>query len=141
MKNSLEVRTENIQNIPMRSSFVLPLKGKNCPGWTSPAQEELLDTLSFDEWLIEESTFIIKVDTDAMQDAGIHNGDIIILKRGQTPKPGEITIADYNQQWLLRYYVVENNKPSLYPANGNYKPVFPKQLKTIGTVSAVIRKY
>ena len=45
-------------------------------GFPSPAEEELLDTISFDEWLIEPSTFMVKVDSNAMQDAGLKPGDI-----------------------------------------------------------------
>lgn len=118
-----------------------PLVGTVVAGWPSPAEEELIDQMSFDEWLIEDSTFMVKVGTDAMQDAGIHAGDIVIFRRGQKPKQGDIVVAEYDSEWLIRYYQVEQGKPALYPANGRYQAIYPTELSIMGVIRAVIRKY
>lgn len=118
-----------------------PLVGTITAGWPSPAEEELLDQISFDEWLIEPSTFMVKVGSDAMQDAGILSGDIVIFRRGQKPMHGDIVIADIGGEWVMRYYEVENSKPILYPANGQYAAIHPQELTVIGVIRSVIRKY
>lgn len=118
-----------------------PVVGYISAGWPSPAEEELLDTISFDEWLIEPSTFMVKVQNNAMQDAGIFENDVVIFRRGQKPKSGDIVIADVEGEWMMRYYMVDHDKPILYPANGNYEAVTPEELTVIGVIRSVIRKY
>ncbi|MDA1169151.1 MAG: hypothetical protein O3A36_02325 [bacterium] len=109
--------------------------------WPSPAEEELLDTISFDEWLIEASTFMVNVQNDAMQNAGIFTDDVVIFRRGQKPKSGDIVIADVEGEWMMRYYQIEEERPVLYPANGNYSVVTPEELTVIGVIRSVIRRY
>ncbi|MEO6077484.1 MAG: S24 family peptidase [Candidatus Andersenbacteria bacterium] len=123
------------------SVLTYPFFGNISAGWPSPAEEELIDQISFDELLIQDSSFMIKMTTNAMQDAGIHEGDIVIFQRGAKPKSGDIVIAEVESQWMMRYYQIEGNKPVLYPANGLYQVIKPEELSVIGVISAVIRKY
>lgn len=119
-----------------------PLLGTIAAGWPSPAEEELLDAISFDDWLIQDSSFMLKITHNAMQDAGIHENDIIIVQRGNQPHPGDIVIAEIDGKWVLRYYQLENGQIALYPANGMYDVLHPQEsLTVIGTVTACIRKY
>src|SRR3989344_6234946 len=55
-------------------------------GFPSPAEEELLDVMSFDEYLTpnKEASYILKVKGDSMMDAGIHPGDMVIVERRAT---------------------------------------------------------
>lgn len=118
-----------------------PLLGTITAGWPSPAEEELLDTISFDEWLIEPSTFMVNVQNNAMQDAGIFERDVVIFRRGQKPKSGDIVIVDVEGEWMMRYYQIEEGLPVLYPANGHYTVIKPDELTVIGVIRSVIRRY
>lgn len=123
-------------------SISFPFFGTIVAGWPSPAEEELLDTLSFDEWLRSPDSFMITAATDAMQDAGIHKGDIVVVQRGRAATNGDTVIANVDNEWLLRYYRQEQGQIILYPANGLYEPIKPREsLALIGVVTAVIRKY
>jgi SOS regulatory protein LexA len=113
-------------------------------GFPSPAEEELADTITLDEYLIEnkEATFILKVSGDSMKDAGIMEGDMVIVERNSSPKEGDIVIAEVDQEWTIKYYRKKGNKVYLEPANKKYKPIFPKdELKISAIVKAVARKY
>lgn len=126
-------------SVPVRQ---WPFVGTVWASWPSPAEEELLDTISFDEWLIQDSSFMVKVTHNAMQDAGIHEGDVVIVQRGRKPGAGDIVIADIDGDWVMRYYQIESGAIVLYPANGLYEPLQPKEdLAIIGVVTACIRKY
>lgn len=130
--------------IPKRLFAPLPISGFVKAGFPSPADEELVDTLSFDEYLINkpEATFMLKVSGDSMIDAGIHPGDIILIEKGQTVKDGDIVVAEVDGEWTLKYYRKEQGKVSLVPANKNYQTIFPQQSLTIGgIVISVVRKY
>lgn len=128
----------------MRSPSVrdYPFYGYINAGWPSPAEEELIDKISFDDWLIQDNSFMITVTHDAMQDAGIHHGDIVVIQRGRTPYLGDIVIAELDGKWVLRYYQKEHGEILLYPANGRYLVLHPEEsLRIIGVVTACIRKY
>lgn len=122
----------------------LPFRGVVGASWGTPAEEELLDTISFDEWLNpnKESSFLIKITSDAMIDAGIHPGDIVIIERGKKPNNNDIVLAEVDENWMLRFYQHNNGQPYLLPANGNYPQIIPEEALTItGVVVACIRKY
>jgi repressor LexA len=113
-------------------------------GFPSPAEEELIDTLSLDDLLIQnrEATFLLKVSGDSMSGAGILPGDMVIVDRGQTPKSGDIVIAQVDGEWTMKYFRKRGESVTLLPANPKYQPIKPKQeLKIGGVVTAVVRKY
>ena len=113
-------------------------------GWPSPAEEELADTLSLDEFLIENpaATFMLKVSGESMSGAGILPGDMVLVDKGATPKSGDIVIAEVDGEWTMKYLKKKGDGVSLLPANPNYKPIKPKkELRIAGVVTAVIRKY
>ena len=62
----------------------------------SAAEEELKDTMSLEQYLIKnkEATFMLKVGSDAMQDAGILRGDMVLVERGKPARPGHIVVVN-----------------------------------------------
>jgi repressor LexA len=113
-------------------------------GFPSPAEEELLDTVTLDEFLIErpDATFMLKVSGDSMIDAGIHPGDMVLVERGVEPKSNDIVIAQVDSEWTMKYFVKDKNGVRLEPANKKYKTIRPKDSIEIGgVVRTVIRKY
>jgi repressor LexA len=113
-------------------------------GFPSPAEEELLDTLSLDDFLVNrpEATFMLRVTGDSMIEAGIHPGDLVLVERGVTPKSNDIVIAQVDGEWTMKYFVKDRKGVRLEPANRHYKPIYPKRsLEIGGVVKTVIRKY
>jgi repressor LexA len=113
-------------------------------GFPSPAEEELVDTLSLDELLIDnrEASFLLKVTGDSMTGAGIMPHDMVIVDRGRTPKSGDIVIAEVDGEWTMKYLRKRGESVMLIPANPKYQPIRPKHELTIaGVVTAVVRKY
>jgi repressor LexA len=113
-------------------------------GFPSPAEEELLDTLSLDEFLVErpEATFMLKVTGDSMIDAGICPGDMVLVEKGVAPKTNDIVVAQVDGEWTMKYFVKDGRGVRLEAANRQYKPIRPRQsLEIGGVVRTVIRKY
>lgn len=130
--------------IPQALARPLRVLGAVEAGFPSPAEEELLDTLSLDKWLIDNpsSTFMLRVTGDSMEGAGILPGDMVIVDRSLTPKNGDIVIAEVDGQWTMKYLRKEKDGLLLIPANPRYRPIKPKkELKIGGVVTAVVRKY
>ena len=134
------------------SGFIIPLRiygqarvlGTVEAGWPSPAEEELSDTMSLDEYLInnKEATFMLKVKGDSMIDAGIMPGDMVLVERGKNPKYGDVVIAEVDNGWTMKYLHKDKGQICLRPANSKYSVIYPKdELKITAVVTAVIRKY
>ncbi len=113
-------------------------------GWPSPAEEELVDVLSLDDYLVKhpEQSYLIKVTGDSMIDAGIHEGDLVIVERGRAAKDKDIVIAQVDGEWTMKFYEKQGDQVKLIAANKKYAPIIPKRELVIGgVVTAVIRKY
>jgi repressor LexA len=122
----------------------VPLLGFVEAGFPSAAEEELLDVMNFDEYLTpnKESSYILKVKGDSMKDAGICEGDMVIVERRATVKPGQIVIAMVDGDFTMKYLRQKSGKYFLEPANDKYKPIYPKEsFKIEAVVTAVVRKY
>jgi repressor LexA len=113
-------------------------------GFPTSAGEELLDTMSLDEYLIEnkEATYLLKVKGDSMIDAGIMEGDLVIVERGRPARVGDIVVAEVDREFTLKYLRKKGSEMFLEAANKKYKPIYPKEeLKILAVLRAVIRKY
>ena len=113
-------------------------------GWPSPAEEELLDTMTLDEFLIsnKEATYMLTVKGDSMKDAGIISGDLVLVERTNDAKDGNIVVAEVDGEWTMKYLRKRGKEIYLEPANKKYSKIIPKEtLKIAAVVKAVIRKY
>jgi repressor LexA len=122
----------------------LPLLGSVRAGFPSPAEEELLDTLSLDEFLVTrpEATYLLTVTGDSMIEAGINPGDLVFVEKGGVPKNIDIVIAQVDGEWTMKYFGRDRDGVYLDPANAGYTRIRPERSMSIGgIVKAVIRKY
>ena len=114
-------------------------------GFPSPAEEELTDTMSFDEYLLGEdkdASYILRVKGDSMIDAGICDGDMVVAVRRASFKDGDIVIAEVDGEWTIKFYRSRRGKVYLEAANKNYKPIFAEnELRVAAAVKAVVRRY
>jgi SOS regulatory protein LexA len=137
-------RDEKGRLIPGSIAYPVKILGTVEAGFPSPAEEELVDTLSLDDLLIQnrDAAFLLKVSGDSMSGAGILPGDMVIVDKGQIPKSGDIVIAEVDGEWTMKYLRKRGTGVVLIPANPQYKPIRPKnELKIAGVVTAVVRKY
>lgn len=113
-------------------------------GFPTPAEEDLLETITLDEYLIDnkEATFMLRVKGDSMYDAGIREGDMVLAERTTQAKTGAIVIAELDGQFTMKYLRKQGSYFFLEPANKNYPPLYPKEsLRVVAVVKAIIRKF
>ena len=130
--------------VPNKLFGEVPVLGLVEAGFPTAAEEELVDTMSLDDYLIEnkEATYLLEVKGESMIDAGIQEGDLVIAERRGDPKDGDIVIAEVDGGWTMKYYKKKGNLVYLQPANKNYLPIYPEyDLKIAAIVRGVIRKY
>ena len=134
----------------------VPLLGVVEAGFPSPAEEELLDVMDFDEFLVpnKESTYILKVKGDSMVGAGINPGDMVIVERKQNYKPGQIVVAMIDGEYTMKYLRLDkkparpdnrsggSGKYYLEAANPKYPPIYPSEtFRVEAVVTGLVRKY
>ena len=122
----------------------IKLLGSVTAGFPSPAEEELQDTMSLDEYLINNpnSTYLLKVEGDSMLDAGIQPGDLVLVDKNVTPKSGDIVVAQVDNEWTLTYFEKKGRDVYLRAANKKYPLIRPREELIIGgVVVANVRKY
>lgn len=122
----------------------LPVLGRVEAGFPAMAQEELLDTMTIDDFLVKnkQATYILEVSGESMIDAGILPGDLVLVERGKPPKNGDIVIAEVDNKWTMKYFFKKNDQVSLEPANKKFKTIYPtEELQITAVVISVMRKY
>jgi SOS regulatory protein LexA len=130
--------------IPGESFYGMRVLGLVEAGFPSPAEEELIDTMSFDEYLgaDKESRFILRVKGESMRDEGIRPGDMVIVERSRNPKAGDIVIANIDGEWTMKYYRTQGKRAWLEAANSEFPPMVPEErLEIAAVVKAVVRSY
>jgi len=134
--------------LPGRAFFALRVLGNIQAGFPSPAEEELNDTIDLNDLLIQnhDATYLVKAQGDSMIDAGIFNGDLVLVERRSDAKPGDIVIARVDGDgWTMKYLAKRGGRLFLQPANkanAKYQPIIPKQeLKIEAIVVACIRHF
>jgi repressor LexA len=120
------------------------LLGSVQAGFPSPAEEELVDTINLDQYLVRrpEATYLLTVSGDSMIEAGIQPGDLVLVEKGGVPKKNDIVIAQVDGEWTMKYFGKDRTGVYLDPANAGYTRIRPERSLTIGgIVKAVVRKY
>lgn len=91
-----------------------------------------------------ESSYLVRVKGDSMIDAGIANGDIVIVdKSRRDPSPKEIAVCELNGEFTLKRFVKEGDQGWLIPANPDYPrfPITPEDDFSVwGVVTYIIHK-
>jgi len=127
---------------PTSKFFALPLLGIIKAGFPILAEENR-DYLTLDEYLIEDptSSFLLKVSGDSLIQAGIFEGDIVVIEKDKQASTGDIVLAQIDREWTLKILEKTHDGVRLRAANPKYPPFSPSQELTIhGVVKAVVRK-
>ncbi|EKD41872.1 MAG: hypothetical protein ACD_73C00474G0002 [uncultured bacterium] len=130
--------------IPKQLSMPLKILGSVQAGFPSPAEEELLDTLTLDDYMISnpQATFLLKVSGDSMIDEGIKPGDLVLIDKSRRAKSGQIVLAEIDGEWTLKFLEKRGQKVRLIAANSKYPPFEPcQELVIAGVLVGVMRRY
>jgi SOS regulatory protein LexA len=115
-------------------------------GFPTPAEEDLAETMSLDNYLIQnkEATFMLRVSGESMIDAGIQPGDMVLVERRTDAKDGDIVVAFIDGGYTVKFLRKRGGKVHLEAANERFHDIVPEEgeeLRIMAVVKAVIRKY
>ena len=104
----------------------LPLAGTAiAAGFPSPAEEYVEIALDLNKELIKHpaSTFYARVKGDSMVDAGIQDGDLLVIDKALEPKEGAIAVCYLDGEFTVKRLAVREDGVYLIPANAEFKPI------------------
>lgn len=141
--NSYRSRGIEITGLNTVNSSLLPVIGRIRAGTPVPAFEDIETYILIDKTLFSaKDAFSLKVKGDSMIEAGIHEGDYVIIKPQNTIENGEIGVILIGDDATIKRVLFENGKIILKPENRTMLPVIyeSKDVGIIGKVIGLIRK-
>ncbi len=120
----------------------IPLVGEVAAGAPVLAEEMIEDYVTLPVQMVGgDEMFALRVKGDSMVDAGILPKDIVIVRRQNTAKNGEIIVALLEDEATVKRFFKKARQIILQPENSEYKPIICKEVMILGKVTMVIRNY
>ena len=118
----------------------IPVVGNVAAGEPILAEENIEDYVQVPSVIGGEGgDYILKVRGDSMKDAGILEGDFVVVRPADEAKNGEIVVALIGDEATVKRYYRERNAIRLQPENKAHKPIRTKEAKLLGKVVGVFR--
>lgn len=119
----------------------IPILGDVAAGEPILAQERIEDYLLFDAGRPGDTFFALRIRGDSMINAGILNGDLVVVRQQGVAENGEIVIALLEDEATCKRLHWEGRRLWLLPENPDYQPIDGTQAIILGKVTAVVRRY
>ena len=121
----------------------LPLLGQIAAGGPLLAEENVEDEIAVPETL--RGDFVLRVKGDSMIDAGILDGDLVIVRRAQDARDGEIVVAlagddESADEATVKTFYREAGRVRLQPENAALEPIYARHVQILGKVVGVFRE-
>jgi len=112
-------------------------------GLPEPIADDEADAVTLDDYLIERpsQTVLVRVRGDSMMDAGIFEGDLVVVEKRNAAQKGDIVVAIVDNQFTLKRLDLENGRFVLRPENKAYPVIRPEgDLEIFGVMIGLVRK-
>ena len=118
----------------------LPLVGEVAAGEPVLAEENIEEYLELPGVIGgEDGDYVLRVKGDSMKDAGILEGDYVVVKQAEDAANGEIVVALLEHEATVKRFFREKDRIRLQPENSAYKPIRTKEAQLLGKVVGVFR--
>lgn len=120
----------------------LPLVGQIAAGGPLLAEQNIEDEIAVPETL--QGDFLLRVRGDSMIEAGILDGDIVVVKRAQDARNGQIVVAlagddESSEEATVKTFYKERGRIRLQPENSALEAIFAEHVQILGHVVGVFR--
>ena len=129
-------------NLTRRELVNVPIVGSISAGQPILAVENIESYFPIpSEYMPNEETFMLKVKGDSMINAGIHNGDLILVQKQSHARNGDFVVALIGDEVTVKTFYKENGYYRLQPENDSMEPIIVTELNILGKVIGLFRKY
>lgn len=129
---------------PKKRTITVPLVGRVTAGQPILAIENIEDHLALSADFVrgadENNLFFLQVQGDSMVEAGILNGDYVLVRRQQTAYNGEIVVALIEDEATVKRFFKEHGHIRLQPENRFMDPIIVPDAQILGKVAALLRR-
>jgi repressor LexA len=135
----LDRAVDNVKNIVRPAG--LPLVGQVAAGSPILAEENIEEYISVPEVAGgNDGEYILRIRGESMKDAGILEGDFVVVRTQETAKNGEIVVAMVGEEATVKRFFKEADHIRLQPENETMEPIRSKDVRVLGRVVGVFRK-
>ena len=118
----------------------LPLVGRVAAGVPILAEQNVEETLALPTSVVgDSSSFVLRVRGESMVNAGIFDGDYIVVREQHDARDGEIVVALIDDSATVKTFYRERDRVRLQPENDTMEPIYVRDPKILGRVTALIR--
>ena len=129
-------------DMPRKEIINLPIVGTVTAGSPILAVENIDDTLPISiDFVGNKDSYVLKIKGESMIEAGILDGDYVIVNSQNDAKNGEIVVALIGDEATVKTFYKEKDHIRLQPENSLMDPILIKDPYILGVVKAVVRKY
>ncbi|HEX8068125.1 MAG TPA: transcriptional repressor LexA [Thermoleophilaceae bacterium] len=119
----------------------LPLVGRVAAGAPVLAEENIEEYVEVPEIAGgEDGGYVLRVSGDSMRDAGILDGDHVVVQPQRTARNGEIVVALVGEEATVKRYFKESDHIRLQPENDAHEPIRSRDVEVLGRVVGVCRR-
>lgn len=137
---ALEVLKDE-REVPSKKVVPLPVVGQVTAGLPILAQQNIEDYFPLpQEFVRSDECFILKVRGDSMVGAGIHDGDMLVVRRQQTARDRDIVVARMEDEATVKRFFREDGHIRLQPENPAMEPIVVQDVAIEGVALAVIHR-
>lgn len=123
-----------------RNLISLPLVGRVAAGTPILAEQNVEETLTLPTSIVgDASSFVLRVRGESMINAGIFDGDYIVVKEQHDARNGEIVVALIDDSATVKTFYRERDRVRLQPENDSMDPIYVDDPVILGRVTALIR--
>lgn len=120
----------------------LPLLGQIAAGGPLLAEQNVEDQIAVPETL--RGDFVLRVKGESMIEAGILDGDLVVVKRAQDARNGDIVVAlagddESTDEATVKTFYREDGRVRLQPENASLEPIYAEHVQILGKVVGVFR--
>ena len=131
-----------VKEAPDRGTVSLPLIGRVAAGLPILAEQNVEDTFTLPtEIATDSSSFVLEVHGSSMINAGIYNGDYIIVREQTSAMNGEIVVAMIDGEATVKTFYKEQGRVRLQPENDAMEPIYVTNPTILGKVVALMRRF
>ncbi|WP_102028308.1 transcriptional repressor LexA [Salirhabdus sp. Marseille-P4669] len=134
---------EDINDFPKTEAFYAPVVGKVTAGIPITAIENIEDYVPVPAHLAtsEDDLFVLNVQGESMIEAGILDGDKVIIRKQQTAQNGEIVVAmTEEEEATVKRFFKEKDYIRLQPENATMEPIIVRNVVILGKVIGLYRE-
>lgn len=115
-------------------------------GFPSPAEDHMVQRVDLMAELIKhpQASYLLRIRGESMRDAGIFDGDVVLVDRAITPRSGQVVIAVVENEFVCKTLQLRAGRMKLKAANPTYPDIVPKDSQTVeiwGVVVAAIKQF